>query len=124
MKNPIILAIDTSCDETSAAVSHGRKILSNIISSQINIHKKWGGVVPHLAKRAHQDKIDFVIQKAIITPGCNLIAPRGDLVELNVTEPNIAEPISAINAIAVTIGPGLAPALEVGIKIAKQLAQI
>jgi len=107
MLKPIILSIDTSCDETSVAVSHGRKILSNVISSQINIHKKWGGVVPYLAKRAHQEKIDFVINKAITKANRN------------------KQILSAqsINAIAVTIGSGLAPALEVGLKTAKQLAQ-
>ena len=101
MSQPLILAIDTSCDETCAAVSCGRKILSNVISSQINIHKEYGGVVPHLAKRAHQDKIEFVVNKAL-----KRALTRFDLV----------------NAIAVTIGPGLAPALEVGVNFAKNLA--
>jgi len=136
MSNPIILSIDTSCDETSVAISHGRKILSNVISSQINIHKKWGGVVPHLAKRAHQEKIDFVINKALLqaklvqtkgqssrgrsrVPLKNKIGRKG----LSTSHVTLVEPISVINAIAVTIGPGLAPALEIGIKTAKQLAK-
>ena len=101
MKPPVILAIDTSCDETAAAVSSGRRILSNVISSQVNIHKKWGGVVPHLAKRAHQDKIEAVISEALT---------RAKIVR------------TKIDAIAVTVGPGLAPALEVGLKFAKNLA--
>ncbi|MFZ1549538.1 MAG: tRNA (adenosine(37)-N6)-threonylcarbamoyltransferase complex transferase subunit TsaD, partial [Microgenomates group bacterium] len=56
----IILSIDTSCDETSVAVTEGRRVLSNVIYSQVVIHKQWGGVVPSLAKRAHQERIDFV----------------------------------------------------------------
>ena len=101
MIKPLILAIDTSCDETAVAVSQGRQILSNVISSQINIHAKWGGVVPHLAKRAHQQKIDFVIKEAL----------------------KRSATIESISAIAVTIGPGLAPALEVGINKAKQISK-
>jgi N6-L-threonylcarbamoyladenine synthase len=99
MKNPLILAIDTSCDETAAAVTHGTKILSNVIDSQINIHAQYGGVVPHLAKRAHEAKIEFVVREAI---------------KRSTTQ--------AVDAIAVTVGPGLAPALEVGINYAKKLA--
>lgn len=93
-----ILAIDTSCDETAAAVVYGRRVLSNVIYSQVLIHKKWGGVVPSLAKRAHEERIDFVVNKAM-------------------------KNIENIDYIAVTQGPGLAVALEVGIKKAKELAQ-
>jgi len=102
MQSPHILSIDTSCDETAVAVCRGRRILSNVIASQINIHKKWGGVVPHLAKRAHQQKINFVLKTAL---------------------QRARTTISKLHAIAVTIGPGLAPALEVGIATAKSLAQ-
>ncbi|OGD59167.1 tRNA (adenosine(37)-N6)-threonylcarbamoyltransferase complex transferase subunit TsaD [Candidatus Beckwithbacteria bacterium RIFCSPLOWO2_02_FULL_47_23] len=105
MRQPLILAIDTSCDETCAAVTQGRKVLSNVVASQINIHQKYGGVVPHLAKRAHQAKIEFVVKEATTR---SLLADRqGD---------------SSLDAIAVTVGPGLAPALEVGIDYAKKLA--
>ncbi|MEK7513938.1 MAG: tRNA (adenosine(37)-N6)-threonylcarbamoyltransferase complex transferase subunit TsaD [Patescibacteria group bacterium] len=97
MPEPLILAIDTSCDETCAAISCGRKILSNVIDSQINIHAQYGGVVPFLAKRAHEAKIEFVVKESLT---------RSHLV----------------NAIAVTVGPGLAPALEVGLNFAKNLA--
>ncbi len=93
------MALDTSCDETSASVTRGRRVLSNVISSQIAIHQKYGGVYPALAKRAHQKKIDFVVQKA-----------------LNNAKKN------KLDAIAVTQGPGLAIALEVGIKKAKELS--
>ena len=106
MKSPLILAIDTSCDETAAAVTQGRKILSNVISSQINIHKKYGGVVPFLAKRAHEAKIAFVIHESMTRS--NLVSKQGSTLP---------------DAVAVTIGPGLAPALEVGINYAKKLAQ-
>src|SRR3990167_7217857 len=60
-----ILAIDTSCDETAVAITEGRRIISNAIYSQIVIHKKWGGVVPNLAKRAHEEHIDLVIEEAV-----------------------------------------------------------
>lgn len=99
-----ILSIDTSCDETAVAVVNGRRVLANVIYSQILLHKKWGGVVPSLAKRAHEEKIDFVFEKAIKKLGV-----RGYGLE-------------KIEAIAVTVGPGLAPALEVGVKKAKELA--
>jgi len=105
MKQPKILAIDTSCDETCAAVSCGRKILSNVISSQINLHAPYGGVVPHLAKRAHLEKIEWVVREALT---------RSDLVS--------KQGPTLLDAVAVTVGPGLAPALEVGINFAKKLA--
>ena len=96
-----ILAIDTSCDETSVAITEGRRVISNIIYSQVVIHKQWGGVVPSLAKRAHLEKIDFVISEALKKAKIK---------------------IEDIDYIAVTQGPGLAPALEVGINKAKELA--
>jgi len=104
-KNQImnILAIDTSCDDTSAAITQGRVVLSNIISSQHEIHQQWGGVVPILAKRAHQERIDAVIEKAMQTA--------------KVTKDHI-------DAIAVTYGPGLSISLEVGVKKAKELAAL
>lgn len=97
----LILAIDTSCDETSAAVTSGRRVLSNIIFSQITLHQKYGGVYPALAKRAHEERIDLVIKEAL------------DRSRVNFDE---------LAAVAVTQGPGLAIALEVGIAKAKQLA--
>ena len=101
-----ILAIDTSCDETSVAITDGRKILSNVIYSQELLHKTWGGVVPSIAKRAHEERIDFVVEEAFHRVGnrhaCSL---------------------HNIDAVAVTQGPGLAVALEVGIKKAKELAE-
>ncbi len=95
-----ILAIETSADETAAAVIEGRKVLSNVIYSQILIHKKWGGIFPSLAKRAHEEKIDSVIEEALEK-----------------------HKMEEINFIAVTQGPGLAVSLEVGIKKAKDLAK-
>jgi len=99
-----ILAIDTSCDETAAAIVDGRKVLSNVIYSQILIHKKWGGVVPSLAKRAHEERIDLVVNECL-------------------KKSKIQDLRSRIDYIAVTAGPGLAVALEVGIKKAKELAE-
>lgn len=98
----MILSIDTSCDETAAAVTSGRKILSNVIYSQVLLHKKWGGVVPSLAKRAHEERIDTIVDRA--------------LKSANIT-------MKKIDAIAVTQGPGLAIALGVGINKAMELTQ-
>jgi N6-L-threonylcarbamoyladenine synthase len=96
-----ILSIDTSCDETSVAVTQKNKVLSNIIWSQASLHSKWGGVLPSLAQRQHKKKIDWVTKKALQTAGCKL---------------------KDINALAVTTGPGLAIALEVGIEKAKEIS--
>lgn len=101
--NYLILSVDTSCDETSAAVTAEDRVLANIISSQIPIHRKWGGVVPSLAKRMHQKMINPVIKQAL---------EEGKI------------KIESIDALAVTQGPGLAPALEIGIKKIKELWQI
>ena len=96
-----ILAIDTSCDETSVAVTEGTRVLSNKVSSQIKKNKKWGGVVPSIARTMHNENIDIVTEEAL----------RGARVKK-----------SDIDAVAVTQGPGLAIALEVGIRKAKELA--
>jgi len=113
-ENYLILSIETSCDETSAAITAGRRVLSNIISSQIEIHQPWGGVVPNLAREAHQERIEDVKHKAISQAETNRIRFRLDLPKIK---------IENLDAIAVTQGPGLAIALEVGIAKAKQLAQ-
>lgn len=97
-----ILAIDTSCDETSVAVTEKDRILSNVIPTQIDLHKKWGGVVPSIARRAHEEIIDKTVNEAL---------------------KKARTKIKKIDAIAVTKGPGLAIALEVGIRKAKKLAQ-
>ena len=96
-----ILSIDTSCDETATAVTDGTKVLSNIIWSQASLHAKWGGVLPSLAKREHQKRIDWVINKAMLNAKFQMLN---------------------IDAVAVTVGPGLAIALEVGIDKAKDLS--
>ena len=102
MKRILTLGIETSCDETAAAVlSGGREILSNVISTQIPIHQKFGGVVPEIASRKHIVNIMPVIDEAISKAG----------VELH-----------EINQIAVTYGPGLVGALLVGVSAAKTLA--
>ena len=98
----LILAIESSCDETAASVvKNGREVLSNVISSQIALHTLYGGVVPEIASRKHIEKINQVIESA--------------LAEADVT-------LEEITAIAVTYGPGLVGALLVGVAEAKALA--
>lgn len=102
MENKYILAIESSCDETSAAVVvNGREVLSNVIASQIDTHQKFGGVVPEVASRIHIEVISGVVEEA--------------LKEANVT-------LDKIDAIGVTYGPGLVGALLVGLQFAKGLA--
>jgi len=98
----LILGIDTSCDETSAAVVRdGREILSNVISSQIDLHSRFGGIVPEIASRKHTEMILYVIQSAMDEAGVSL---------------------TDLGAIAVTNRPGLIGALLVGIAVAKAIA--
>lgn len=97
-----ILAIESSCDETSAAVVvNGREVLSNVIASQIDIHTKFGGVVPEVASRKHVEVIAVVVQEALDKAGLTL---------------------KDIDAVGVTYGPGLVGALLVGLQYAKGLA--
>ncbi len=105
-KKPLILGIETSCDETAASLITENEqgipiILSNIISSQINVHKEFGGVVPELAARSHLEKIDWIVQKAIDDSG---------------------KKIEEIDAIASTAGPGLIVCLSIGLSFGKALA--
>lgn len=98
----LILAIESSCDETAAAVvKNGREVLSNVISSQIALHTLYGGVVPEIASRKHIEKINQVIEEALSQAGVTL----GDL-----------------DAIGVTYGPGLVGALLVGVAEAKAIS--
>ncbi len=102
MADVIILGIETSCDETSAAVvKNGRVVLSNVISSQIDIHKKYGGVVPEIASRKHVELILPVIDQALKDAG---------------------QKLKDLDAIGVTYGPGLVGALLVGLCAAKAIA--
>lgn len=98
----IILAIESSCDETAASIiEDGRNVKSNIIYSQIELHKLYGGVVPEIASRKHVEKINQVVQTAICEAGVSW---------------------DDIDAVAVTYGPGLVGALLVGVSFAKSLA--
>ncbi|WP_078579909.1 tRNA (adenosine(37)-N6)-threonylcarbamoyltransferase complex transferase subunit TsaD [Salipaludibacillus agaradhaerens] len=100
--NTLILGIETSCDETSAAVvKNGREVLSNIVSSQIDSHKRFGGVVPEIASRHHVEQVTYIVEEALETAG---ITP------------------DELDAIAVTEGPGLVGALLIGVNAAKALA--
>lgn len=102
MNDITILGIESSCDETAAAVvRNGREVLSNVINTQIDIHKKFGGVVPEVASRRHIENIDIVIDEALEQAGVTF---------------------DDIDAIAVTYGPGLIGALLVGVSSAKALA--
>jgi len=98
----LILAIESSCDETAASVvKNGREVLSNVISSQIVLHTLYGGVVPEIASRKHIEKINQVIEQALSDAGVKL---------------------TDITAIAVTYGPGLVGALLVGVSAAKAIS--
>ncbi|OIJ11359.1 tRNA (adenosine(37)-N6)-threonylcarbamoyltransferase complex transferase subunit TsaD [Anaerobacillus alkalilacustris] len=102
MSDKIILAIETSCDETAAAViKNGTEILSNVVASQIESHKRFGGVVPEIASRHHVEQITIIIEEA--------------MKEANKT-------FEDLSAIAVTEGPGLVGALLIGVNAAKALA--
>ncbi len=105
-KKPIILGIESSCDETAASIVTENEqgipmILSNIVSSQVDVHKEFGGVVPELAARAHIDKIDLIVQKAIDNSGLK---------------------VEDIDAVASTAGPGLIVCLSVGLSFGKSFA--
>ncbi len=102
MEDVNILAIETSCDETAAAVvKNGRYALSNIISSQIDLHTLYGGVVPEIASRKHIENINYVIEQALKEANCDL---------------------NDIDAVGVTYGPGLVGALLVGVSEAKAIS--
>ena len=105
-KKPVILGIESSCDETAVALIRENnkgepEILSNIVSSQVDIHKEFGGVVPELAARAHIEKIDLITKKAFDESGINL---------------------NDIDAVATTAGPGLIVCLSVGLNFGKAVA--
>ncbi len=102
MEDILILGIESSCDETAAAVvKNGREVLSNVINSQIDIHKRYGGVVPEIASRCHIEAVNTVVDEAVEKAGVTF---------------------DDIDAIAVTYGPGLVGALLVGVATAKALA--
>ena len=101
-KDILVLGIESSCDETAASVvKNGREVLSNVIYSQIDLHKLYGGVVPEIASRKHIEKINMVVKEALSDAGVKL---------------------TDIDAIAVTYGPGLVGALLVGVSFAKALS--
>ena len=115
-----ILAIETSCDDTCAAVLENDRLLSSVISSQTDLHAKWGGVVPDIAKRAHMERIEPVIIEALLKSQSKPSPAKGGT-SLD-REAVIEKLIQEIDVIAVTLGPGLAIALGVGVNKAKELA--
>ncbi len=107
-KTPLILGIETSCDETAASIITENEqgiplVLSNVISSQVEIHKEFGGVVPELAARSHMEKIEWIVQKAIDDSG---------------------KKVEEIDAVASTAGPGLIVCLSVGLSFGKAFASV
>lgn len=101
-KEPLIMGIETSCDETAVAIiKNGREITANVVASQIESHKRFGGVVPEIASRHHVEQITIVLEEAIGQAGISL---------------------SELDGIAVTEGPGLVGALLIGVNAAKALA--
>lgn len=100
----VVLGIETSCDETAAAVvMGGTDVLSSVVATQIDLHARFGGVVPEIASRAHVESMNVVIRRAIIESGV---------------------PIERIDAVAATVGPGLVGALLVGVSAAKTVALV
>ena len=101
MPPPRVLALESSCDETAAAVCEGRRVLASVVSSQIEIHRPFGGIVPELASRAHLRSVVPVVRRALDEAGLDL---------------------TDLDALAVTDGPGLVGALLVGVQAARGLA--
>ncbi|MDP4164308.1 MAG: tRNA (adenosine(37)-N6)-threonylcarbamoyltransferase complex transferase subunit TsaD [Bacillota bacterium] len=101
-KDQMIMGIETSCDETAVAIiKNGREIVSNVVASQIESHKRFGGVVPEVASRHHVEQVTLVLEEALTEAGITF---------------------SDLDAIAVTAGPGLVGALLIGVNAAKALA--
>jgi N6-L-threonylcarbamoyladenine synthase len=100
----VVLGIETSCDETAASVVvDGRKVLSSVVSSQVDLHARFGGVVPEIASRAHVELLTPVIAEAMLSAGVEA---------------------DDLDAVAATVGPGLVGALLVGVSTAKSLALV
>jgi N6-L-threonylcarbamoyladenine synthase len=120
----IILAIETSCDETSVAIIDNDRLLAQTTYSQIKHHQEFGGVNPGVARRNHQERLPILLQRTLARAYatlskhamCDCIYCRSPRRSSSVAR------LSAIDAIAVTVGPGLPPALEVGLSIAKEIA--
>ena len=98
-----ILAIESSCDETAASVIENGKLLSNVVSTQIDVHRKYGGVMPEIASRLHAENVSIVIKEAMETANTKF---------------------EELDAVAVTRGPGLIGALHVGLQAAKTIAML
>ena len=103
-ESTVVLGIETSCDETAAAVvMGGNDVLSSVVATQIDLHARYGGVVPEIASRAHVEAMNVVIRQAVLQSGV---------------------PIERIDAVAATVGPGLIGALLVGVAAAKSVALV
>lgn len=102
LKKGLVLALETSADDTCASVVDGQRVLSNVVSSQTEIHKEWGGIVPNLAKRAHMERIGPVVEMALKRAKTSM---------------------EEIETVAVSLGPGLGIALAAGVNKAKEIAR-
>ena len=103
-KSTVVLGIETSCDETAAAlVMGGNDVLSSVVASQLEVHARFGGVVPEIASRAHLEAITPVVDQALMKSGLNF---------------------DRVDAVAATVGPGLIGALLVGVSAAKAMALV
>ncbi|PIR99194.1 tRNA (adenosine(37)-N6)-threonylcarbamoyltransferase complex transferase subunit TsaD [Candidatus Collierbacteria bacterium CG10_big_fil_rev_8_21_14_0_10_44_9] len=114
-KDVTILSIETSLDDTCAAVTVGQRVISNVVSSQTSYHASWGGTVPDIAKRLHHEWLPKVVDLALRKGGLSPLTP-------GVLATSHSRSVILPDALAVTVGPGLAPSLEQGIDFCKQLA--
>ncbi|MEI6690933.1 MAG: tRNA (adenosine(37)-N6)-threonylcarbamoyltransferase complex transferase subunit TsaD [bacterium] len=122
-----ILAIETSLDDTCAAVVRGGRVLSNIVNSQTRFHADWGGTVPDIAKRLHHEWLPKVVDLALRKAGISLgtVPKRNSRVQPEKGSTAVEGTVPrGVDAIAVTIGPGLAPSLEQGIAYATEFAHL
>mgnify|MGYP006207167421 CR=1 FL=1 len=103
MRGPLVLGIETSCDETAIGIVAGRTLLANVIASSVDEHARFGGVVPEIASRAHLEAITPVVDQALTKTGLNF---------------------DRVDAVAATVGPGLIGALLVGVSAAKAMALV
>src|SRR3989338_1054881 len=141
-----ILAIETSCDDTAIAIIEAKggfkkpafKVLANLTHSQIELHQKWQGVVPSLAKREHSINLVPLLETALTASGLLILNKKDAMIDIDLDKILEREPellsnlkiilpkikIPKIDAIAVTYGPGLEPALWTGVNLAKALALV
>jgi N6-L-threonylcarbamoyladenine synthase len=122
--NYTILAIETSLDDTCAAVTRDDRVIANMVASQVKFHEEFGGTVPHIAKRKHLEWIDQTVDEALVRAGLLVKSTHHPRSLEDAPSGHFGGDFPEIDAVAVTYGPGLAPCLEVGIAKAKELANL